>query len=358
MQNVLRNIGVFILLATLVACSKEGDTIYLPDPAERQASTAPLVIVIHSIEGVGDQSYNDLIYSGVEEAALKHGLRTLQLVPSTQKEAQTYLESLFQEMSTVNDTVRRLCIVASSDYDDFVRKNNKRLEGNDRASLLYLESSQPLEGKGSTLYLPYYGAMYEAGHIAPFFSPTITLIGANPQDQSVTKAIEGFTAGCQDQHDDDYSCALNTLYLGQTAGTGYAIDDEKALELLRDNDILYSFSSLIVPVCGGAMKTFARLADIADTYSFMGVDVSWPSVNCHFSVVKHIDTAVAQCIEQWLSAEGMPKHQSLGLASGYTEVLLHAQSADLRETIDEHLSYEVMATIHQQAIRKEAEHDK
>ena len=42
------------LLVTGVSYTKDGNTIYKPDAAEQQASTAPLVIVIHNVEGVGD----------------------------------------------------------------------------------------------------------------------------------------------------------------------------------------------------------------------------------------------------------------------------------------------------------------
>ena len=38
--------------------------------------------------------------------------------------------------------------------------------------LLYLETSEPLDGKGSTLCLPYYGAMYEGGAQAQALAPT------------------------------------------------------------------------------------------------------------------------------------------------------------------------------------------
>lgn len=37
--------------------------------------------------------------------------------------------------------------------------------------LLYLETSEPLDGKGSTLCLPYYGAMYEGGAQAQALAP-------------------------------------------------------------------------------------------------------------------------------------------------------------------------------------------
>ena len=41
-------------------------------------------------------------------------------------------------------------------------------DGNYNA-LLYLETSEPLDGKGSTLCLPYYGAMYEGGAQAHYY---------------------------------------------------------------------------------------------------------------------------------------------------------------------------------------------
>ena len=47
----------FILLAgmLLTCCTKEGDTIYLPNPDEEQPSTAPLVTVIYDVNGLGDR---------------------------------------------------------------------------------------------------------------------------------------------------------------------------------------------------------------------------------------------------------------------------------------------------------------
>ena len=72
-----------------------------------------------------------------------------------------------------------------------------------------------------------------------------------------------------------------------------------------------------------------------------------------FSAVKHIDRAVALCIGQWLSSEGMPKHQTLGLASGYTEVVKHWEWTDQNEPNED-----VLNAIHEEAIRKEAEYEK
>ena len=184
----------FVLL--IAACTKDGDTIYKPDPNEEAASTTPLVTVIYDANALGDHSYNDLIYEGVERAAQDLGLRTLQLSPQTTEEGLQYLELMFRQMETAQDTVRRLFIVTSPSYDDFIRKNNKRLEANPYADLLFLETRKPLDGKGSTLFLSYYGAMYEGGRIAAAEERiSVMLLGANRKTPSVTDALQGFSDG-------------------------------------------------------------------------------------------------------------------------------------------------------------------
>ena len=57
-------IQILTTLMQLTACTKEGDIIYQPDPAD-QASRAPLVTDIYDPNAVGDSGYNDLIYQGV-----------------------------------------------------------------------------------------------------------------------------------------------------------------------------------------------------------------------------------------------------------------------------------------------------
>ena len=171
-------------LAMLTSCSGDDETIYVPDPADAP-STRPMVTVVYSPDALGDQSYNDLIYSGVENISNQKELRTLHLSPATREEGLDYLENIFRLMEAPGDSVRRLLIVASSDYDAWLRQNNRRLEGNPCADLLYLETATPLDGKGATLYMPYYGAMYEAGALTPHFMEKVMMVGANPEDGHV-----------------------------------------------------------------------------------------------------------------------------------------------------------------------------
>lgn len=205
-SNILTLMGrgkahmIFCLLIFLsvVSCTKEGDTIYMLDPNDPKPDHSPLITVIYDVDGIGDQSYNDLIYQGVEDAAIKNGARTMQLQPKSLAEGELMLNSAFDRLSDATDTVRRLLIVTSSAYDSIVRANNKRLEQNPNADLLYLDTSKPLDGKGSTLYINYFGAMYEAGYFAPVFCKNVLLVAANPHNEAVNTAAEAFVIGFKD----------------------------------------------------------------------------------------------------------------------------------------------------------------
>ena len=153
----MRTITGWLLAAgfLLTGCTKDGDTIVMPPPDEEQPATTPLVTVIYDPDGLGDRSYNDLIYKGVEEAAKKYGVRTLQLAPENKEQGLAYLETMFCQIENFNDTVRRLFVTPSIVYDAYIRANNKRLETNPYADLLFMETAKPLDGKCSTFYIDY-----------------------------------------------------------------------------------------------------------------------------------------------------------------------------------------------------------
>ena len=114
----------------LTCCTKDGDTIYKWDLDEPTASTTPLVTVIYGQDALGDRSYNDLIYQGVEEAADKYGLRTIQLSPTSYEEGKAYLQSMFETVKNQSDTIRRLFIVPAAGYDDYIRQNCSVFDSN------------------------------------------------------------------------------------------------------------------------------------------------------------------------------------------------------------------------------------
>ena len=93
---------LLVLIPAFVACTKDGNTIYQTNPDEEKPSTAPLVTVIYGPNGLGDRSYCNLIYKGVEEAAKKYGVRTLQLSPESEEQGLAYLKMMFRQMENVN----------------------------------------------------------------------------------------------------------------------------------------------------------------------------------------------------------------------------------------------------------------
>jgi len=350
-------------VSVLTSCTKDDDTIYVPDPTDAP-STQPLVTVVYSPDALGDRSYNDQIYASVEDAASQHELRTLHLSPATKAEGLAYLEDIFRQLETPGDTIPQLLIVASSDYDAWLRQNNKRLEGNPRADLLYFETSTPLDGKGSTFYMPYYGAMYEAGAIAPFFQPKAMLVGANPEDEVVSEAMQGFKDGfatewvatSKEKH-------LTTMHIGQHAGEGYSIADTLALKMMREygklSDDELGKSSAIIPVCGGASAVFMRLSAVLNQFIVMGIDVVNTAANCQYSAVKRIDLVVGESIRKWFTGEGMDKHLTLGLAAGYTYVDINAHNYWFAPSESSGKpSEELLWQIHEEAIKKEEEYGK
>ena len=357
-SDILMTVLSTVVILALTACSKDGDTIY-QTPPEEQPAQSPLVTVVYDPDALGDRSFNDLIYQGVEQAAKEYGLRTLQLSPSSLQEGLAYLETMFQNLSTMPDTIRRLVIITTPTYDEFVRKNNHRLENNPHVDLLYLEARTPLEGKGSTLYIPYYGAMFEGGAIAPHFTNEVLVVGANPENKSVHDAIQGFCDGFATNifpvDDEEKTCDVE--YLGNHVDEGFSIADTTALKFLMERREKYSMP-LLVPICGGAATTFHRMNEVVYHYMQVGVDVTTVSTFSPLSVVKHMDRAVNLCIQQWLSAEGMPKHQSLGLAEGYTGIYVNPVATLNSWGYYGELTGEILQAAHDEAIRKEAEYER
>ena len=339
------------------ACTKAGDIIYVPDPADAP-SGAPLVTVIYDPGALGDLGYSDLIYGGVERAAVENGLRTLQLSPRTREEGLSYLASMFDQMCAETDTVKRLLIVAGAGYDAYVRANNRRLENHPRADLLYFETSTPLEGKGSSLHINTYGALYEAGAITPIFASEALVVAANSKESAISNSIEGFKAGFAsswvEYAQQERQCFVH--YLSNRAGSGISVDDGDALTLMYTQP-WKSDTRMIVPVCGGAGTTFRRLAENTDEFRIVGIDGRIISTASNYSAVRRNDKAALHCIEQWLSGN-LPKHQTLGLADDYTGLEFHPTDPSFYDWFYALVSQEKLKAIHQEAIEKEAQYGK
>ena len=347
-----------------ISCTKDGETIILPTPGEEQPPATPLVTVIYDPDGLGDRSYNDLIYKGVEAAAKKYGVRTLQLAPENKEQGLAYLETMFRQIENLNDTVRRLFVTPSIVYDAYIRANNKRLETNPYADLLFMETAKPLDGKGSTFYIDYYGAMYMSGCMVHYAAwDLVSLLLANPYIQTVKEAGDGFQAGFNDtsRFNTASTLLLDVRYLSEDPVGGFKIADSTATRIFNEERHYISGKNVnnvtLVPVCGGAMHAFFRAAkSIVSSYKYVGVDgdMTADKDNCIFSTLKRIDKVMVDYIGMWLNGT-MPKHQILGLADGATDVIVgnYTYAYSIKGGLwDNGLN---MDSLRQVAIRKEGE---
>ena len=320
-------------LALFASCVKAGDIVYVPNPNEEKADGAPMVVVLYGPNDLGDRSYCDLIYRGVETAAQRYGLRTLQLSPESEEQGRAYLEKIFSQMEDVTDTVRRLFITPSSVYNDYIRANNRRLEVNPRADLLYMETTTPLEGKGSTLYIDYYGAMYMGGCLAHYTDKTAaSLILANPYTQAVREAAEGFAAGVNDTPRSPMP--LHARYLSDEPAGGFAVADSTMLRILNEDE--YFSDSIYIPICGGSIHSLIRAmrAFIWITFGYVGVDGDLNADRyCYFSIIKNIDRVMEDYVGLWLDGD-LPKHQTLGLKEGSTGVVINGAKVKVKLDLD------------------------
>ncbi len=71
-----RAVTIVITLVTLLCSCDKGDTtmMILTDPNDPAPNTSPLVTVLYDPNALGDRSYNDLIYQGVEAPRSAHAV--------------------------------------------------------------------------------------------------------------------------------------------------------------------------------------------------------------------------------------------------------------------------------------------
>ena len=191
----------------------------------------------------------------------------------------------------------------------------------------------------------------------------VTLVLANPYTQSVREAGEGFQAGFYDSpmSDSYYSLRLHVRYLSDEPVGGFTVADSTALRIFEEErHSVASFGTnyvTFVPICGGAMHAFFRTVRIdLSCLTYVGIDGDMTEDKdfCLFSTLKHIDRVTEDYIGKWLDGS-MPKHQTLGLADGVTDVVISNYTYWYllnSRLLDNQLD---MDSLRQVAIRKEGE---
>ena len=306
-------------MAVLSSCSdRDGDT------AETFNESLSVTLVT-SLNGAGDNGYNDLILSGVLRFYQEQENVNLSLVwPHNIEEAESFLASWMEKESDV----RELLILGSNDYELMVREKDVELD-EQKTILLFESEAIP---NVNTIRIQRYGVSYLVGCIvAP--EGCATIIAAMPDEPILMDAISGFSDGFNAYYNEDnvedsyyFSTGLDTIYLANDY-TGYAMPDS-TYRLV--NEINNGF---IYPLAGGSNNgIYKSIRDnhFALTMAIgMDADCSAHGKSIPFSVIIRTDKLIEDYLTMWVDGKELPSHSSYGLKDGYTDIVISPYFYDM-----------------------------
>lgn len=308
-----------LVLVVLSSCTdRDGDT------AETFNESLSVTLVT-SLNGAGDNGYNDLILSGVLRFYQEQENVNLSLVwPHNIEEAESFLASWMEKESDV----RELLILGSNDYELMVREKDVELD-EQKTILLFESEAIP---NVNTIRIQRYGVSYLAGCIvAP--EGCATIIAAMPDEPILMDAISGFSDGFNAYYNEDnvedsyyFSTGLDTIYLAND-NTGYAMPDS-TYRLV--NEINNGF---IYPLAGGSNNgIYKSIRDnhFALTMAIgMDADCSAHGKSIPFSVIIRTDKLIEDYLTMWVDGKELPSHSSYGLEDGYTDIVISPYFYDM-----------------------------
>lgn len=271
-----------------------------------------MIVAFYPPEGLGDMTFVDGVYQGVEAAVIKHNLFNYFYVPDDLESGCEQLRSLICDQSY---PTKILFLVLGAQYEEVVKECSDAIGANDNVDVVLIETRSIIPNV-STVYISLYGVLYEASHLVATMDDVqrAAIVSALPGLDATADAEAGFRDGPFDVD------SISTLYLSDDFD-GFNMADS----LYRLSYELQQTYDLVVPLCGGSIQGLLRYNREYPSTSFytvgMDADMSVYSQRVPFSCVKRGGDVAAQCIEQWLNGT-MPQYQFFGLENGYTRIEL------------------------------------
>ncbi|MGM9728113.1 MAG: hypothetical protein ACI3YJ_11050, partial [Prevotella sp.] len=316
---VSRCVKVLWLASFLMcSCTKEGDILYWEDVEKDER---PFLYFVLGEDKMGDRTYYDELYRGASEAAMEldcmFSIDILrQSVGTDPKEKYSYF---LDYIESVSKNRRMLVVIGNDNFEPMLHELQPQLEELKEVDFLLVESKDTTMVM-HTIYFPLCGACYQAGRVVRECMTDvqrIAMVRANPSDIPIKGMAESFREGYMA---DGFSRIIDDFYLQSQSG-GYEMSDST----YRMSYALDSLYQMVIPLCGSSQQGFLRYnREHAESFYTVGLDADLQSYSRRvpFSMVKHISSAVKEWITQWYEGREMPRHQLLGLETGYTEVVV------------------------------------
>lgn len=314
---------LFLMALSVFSCTKEGNTVYVDDDAAND--TIPVVYFLSQQGALGDMGYIDGLYTGTVRATVKGNMKVaLAELPTDSTQAKAEFRSLLEQLTKESQKRKTLMVIANNGMETMLHQCEADIKKASSVDILLAETDDttlPLY----SLRIQQYGAYYQAGKLVIEglgSVDSILVASANPHNTNIQKMREGFTQAIADAGTEDAGkhIGVDNMYLSET-NEGFNMQDY-AYKLCFTIAPKYD---LVLPLCGETAQGFLRYSRdyISGYFYVIGVDNDMQSYSSlvPFSVVKHIDNAMADWILQWREGVKMPQHQSFGLSSGYTEIV-------------------------------------
>lgn len=329
---------LFLMGLSIFSCTKEGGTIYVDDDATND--TVPVVYFLSKQEALGDLGYIDGIYRGTVRAATQGKMKlSLAELPKDSSEAESQFRFLLERLTKESQKRKTLLVIANNDMESMLHRCEADIRKANSVDILLAETNDttlPLH----SLRIQQYGAYYLAGKVASVGLGTIDsvlIVNANPHNSNIKEMREGFTQAITDtgKEDPKKNIGIDNIYLSKD-NEGFNMPDSA----YRLSSKLLGKYNVVLPLCGETAQGFLRYSRIylGDSFEIIGVDIDMQSYSAWvpFSVMKHIDNAVAQWVLQWREGIQTAHHQSFGLSSEYTEIVCSDLEPNLPNVVKEY----------------------
>lgn len=301
----------------LSACSKDDEELEPSHVTERQAR----VTLLATHNGMGDNGYIDSSVEGVFAFAFQTDTPIQLLLPKDKEEAK-----LMYDLWIANNADRdsSVLVVGTEAYEDFVESTPVRLTGKGTRVLLFESSITGQPDGVSSVFINRYGAAYLCGAMSGMMDALV--IAATPGYNTVEDAIRGFMDGFEAHHDEGKKAEVVYLSDGET---GFAMPDSAYHLMSRRMDSFFVYNEMVFPLLGGSGLGVLRCMndEEANLGLIIGMDVDQSAFSSRvpFSLLVKTGDVVHRYLDDWLAGKEWPKHQTLGMSEGGTDVMLHPQ---------------------------------
>ena len=313
MKTICCMLSAVLLFA---ACNKDDQEV-----TEAVVKSRPRVTMMTTVNGLGDNGYNDLMVNGL---FLFHELMD---VPVSLIQPQNMLEAkmAYGRWLALNENAdSAVLILGSSAYEEMVKSTPVHLKGKG-SRILLLESEAAIDSV-TTLTINRYGASYIAGALTAKRNAYVLVAMRNMKQ--LEEAIQGFKDGHQAYSEGKTKVDVEYLADGED---GFAMPDSayhvmaNHISQYNKNTTIFLYDEAVFPLLGSSF-TGAMMA--MTTYEFnsgivVGIDTDrrGQSPCIPFSMVVNVHTIIADYLIRWKTGYEWPATQKLGLSNQATGII-------------------------------------